>query len=88
MTAQSQNKGYAKVPGTDIHVHRAVAEECLGRLLKRGEVVHHDDEDKRNNDPANLIVFPSQAGHARHHKLNHPGRLCDCPCIRIGGDAP
>ena len=38
---------------------------------------------KTNNDPANLIVFPSHAIHARHHKLNHPGRPCDCPGIRL-----
>lgn len=79
---------YLKVPGTDIHVHRAVAEEQLGRKLVRGEVVHHDDENRHNNHPSNLIVFPSQAVHARHHKLDHLGTLCDCPCIRLGGDAP
>ena len=51
------------------HTHRIVAEEMLGRLLKPGEVVHHEDENKRNNDPSNLRVFPSQAEHARYHCL-------------------
>jgi hypothetical protein len=65
------------------HIHRLVAEECLGRELQPGEIVHHEDEDKWNNDPPNLIVFPSQAVHARHHKLKHCGNPCDCPGIRL-----
>lgn len=50
------------------HEHRVVAEKMLGRPLKKGEVVHHKDENKHNNDPSNLIVFENQAEHARHHK--------------------
>jgi hypothetical protein len=53
------------------HTHRVVAEQMLGRKLLPGEVVHHIDRDKRNNNPANLQVFNSQAEHAAHHaKLN------------------
>lgn len=74
--------GYVKVSGTDAHEHRAVAVQVLGRLLELGEVVHHDDRNKQNNDPANLIVFASQGDHARHHKLNHCG-LDTCPCDGI-----
>lgn len=66
------------------HVHRVVAERILSRSLESAEIVHHEDQNKRNNDPANLIVFPSQAVHARHHKLNHCGTPCDCPGIRLG----
>ena len=49
------------------------------------EVVHHEDEDnKQNNDPANLIVFPDQGAHARHHRLRHLGQpSCDCGGIRL-----
>lgn len=50
------------------HTHRIVAEQMLGRPLKKGEVVHHEDENKRNNDPSNLIVFASQAEHAAYHQ--------------------
>jgi endogenous inhibitor of DNA gyrase (YacG/DUF329 family) len=55
-------KGYLKLNGR--HAHRAVAEMMLGRPLRPGEVVHHIDE---NNDPSNLMVFPSQAEHAAWH---------------------
>jgi len=37
--------------------HRLVVENFLGRLLKDNEVVHHKDEDKKNNDPSNLQVM-------------------------------
>ena len=49
------------------HVHRIVAEAYLGRCLACGETVHHVDEDKKNNHPSNLAVFPSQSEHARCH---------------------
>ncbi len=56
------------------HTHRIVAEEKLGRPLRKGEVVHHEDEQKRNNKPENLKVFQSQAEHARHHKNKQSGK--------------
>jgi hypothetical protein len=58
-------KGYIKRGGR--HEHRVVAEEILGRPLLRGEIVHHEDENKRNNAPDNLGVLASQAEHASLH---------------------
>lgn len=49
------------------HTHRIVAEQILGRPLLPGEVVHHIDGDKRNNEPSNLMVFTSQPEHAKWH---------------------
>lgn len=46
--------------------HRLVGESILGRPLARGEVVHHEDEDRTNNQPWNLRVM-SQAAHRSHH---------------------
>lgn len=57
---------YTKTYGR--HTHRIVAEQILGRPLKPGEVVHHIDRNKRNNNPDNLMVFASQADHAKWHK--------------------
>lgn len=52
------------------HEHRIVAEQILGRPLRKGEVVHHINRDKRDNRPENLMIFENQAEHARWHKLH------------------
>lgn len=41
-------------------------EEALGRLLGDAERVWHVDGDVSNDDPENLMVFPSQAALAAH----------------------
>lgn len=48
------------------HEHRVVAEQMLGRPLEHGEIVHHIDGDKHNNDPSNLMVM-TQDHHIREH---------------------
>lgn len=55
---------YKKLNGR--HQHRVVAEQMLGRPLKRGEIVHHIDGNKHNNSPENLAVM-TQADHLRLH---------------------
>lgn len=59
---------YKKVHGR--HEHRIKAEELLGRKLRRGEVVHHIDGNRRNNSLDNLMVFQSQSDHAKWHNGN------------------
>lgn len=68
---------YEKVLGR--HKHRIVAEQILGRPLQKGEVVHHNDGDKRNNAPENIRVFSSQSEHVKWHMQNDPKKN--------GGDA-
>jgi hypothetical protein len=63
---RGEGKTYRKRDG--VHEHRTVAARKLGRPLRKGEVVHHNDDNKRNNDPDNLRVFASQADHAKYHK--------------------
>lgn len=62
----NNGKTYEKVYGRP--THRVVAEMKIGRALRPGEVVHHIDGNKRNNSIENLMVFPSQAEHAKWHK--------------------
>jgi len=40
-----------------IYQHIEVAENKIGRFLKYGEVVHHRDQNRSNNDPSNLLIF-------------------------------
>jgi len=73
--------------------HRIVAEEKIGRRLIKGEIVHHLDENRLNNDPENLSVEPSRWHHnAKHRKLltkkQHPHEKnevisCGCGCGEI-----
>jgi len=63
---KNNGKTYAKFYGR--HEHRVVAEQMLGRDLKPDEIVHHIDNDKRNNDPSNLQIM-NQVEHARLHAI-------------------
>ncbi len=63
--SSKDTKTYLKREGT--HVHRIVAASVLNRSLLKGEIVHHIDENHRNNTPENLAVFPNQSIHARCH---------------------
>ena len=47
--------------------HRLVMEKKISRHLRPEEVVHHIDNDGRNNDPGNLAIFPNQTAHLQHH---------------------
>lgn len=46
--------------------HRLIGADLVERPLRKGEVVHHRDNDRANNDPANLEVMTVEA-HRRHH---------------------
>lgn len=47
-------------------LHRVLMENKLGRLLLKGEIIHHLDGDRSNDDPSNLDVM-TRSTHARHH---------------------
>ena len=50
-----------------VFTHVLVAEEKLGRYLKPEEAVHHIDENKRNNDPNNIMIFATRGDHSAFH---------------------
>lgn len=65
LRGKGKGKTYPKLLGK--HEHRQIVETLLGRPLKTGEVVHHLDGNKRNNDPENLVALPSQSVHCKAH---------------------
>jgi len=58
---------YHTVNGHKVLEHRAVAERALGRQLPPGAVVHHIDENRLNNAPANLVICRSAGYHRQIH---------------------
>ncbi len=72
LSGTGAGKAYRKFYGR--HEHRAAAEAMLGRPLRPGEVVHHRDGDKLNNDPMNLEVLPSQSEHTKTQRRDSRGR--------------
>lgn len=60
-------------------LHRVLMENKLKRFLEANEEVHHRDEDKRNDDPENLIVLTK----SQHSKEHHPVMddvVLNCKC--------
>lgn len=55
--------------------HRKVAERKVGRKLATNEIVHHQDEDKANNAPANLDVAPRGVHTAAHNRSRRTSAL-------------
>jgi hypothetical protein len=73
-----------------VYEHRLIAEQKIGRYLEKGEIVHHKDGNKQNNNPDNLEVVNGVADHflehrSRNSKRRLPGEdnpyiLCACGC--------
>ena len=72
-----------------VYEHILVAEKMLGRFLKKQEIVHHKDGDKKNNKPSNLVVCKNIAEHKLLHRKNKDMRKpneknifieCACGC--------
>lgn len=68
--------------GRLIYWHKAVAENKIGRPLQKGEVVHHADNNKLNNDPGNLQVCPSRKAHNARHVITEAYLVAGNPFFR------
>ena len=60
--------GYVWVNGRSFDLeHRLVMEKAVGRKLLKREVVHHWDENRKNNKLKNLCLMRTRGVHARLH---------------------
>jgi len=64
---RADSKGY-------VHEHILVAEDAIGRLLVDGEVVHHKDRVKHNNEISNLQVMTDFEHRSLHRIAGDSGR--------------
>lgn len=53
--------------GTRRLEHILVAEKALGKRLPKDAIVHHVDENQRNNSNSNLAIFPDRGYHKAIH---------------------
>ena len=68
------SKGYMRVNtrvGQTDYEHRVIAERVLGRPLKRDEVVHHIDGNKRNNTHSNLLICTNAYHRWLHEEMSN-----------------
>jgi hypothetical protein len=62
----TNNYKFTNIPGRTLH--RDLAEKTLGRQLNTDEIVHHLDENPKNNQICNLIVI-SRKAHGKLHRF-------------------
>jgi len=68
------SEGYVRIRNTNVHSkyeseHRLIMEKKIGRKIKLEESVHHLDNDKTNNNPDNLHLFPNEIEHQKYHRM-------------------
>lgn len=67
---QETKAGYIKIrleSGKWEFAHRWVMSNILNRELKPEEVIHHIDQNKKNNSLKNLLLFPNEREHQNFH---------------------
>lgn len=75
--------GYVYRSGRNRNEHVLIAEKALGRPIPRGVVVHHIDENKRNNANSNLLICTREYHnmiHARMRALAEAGNASFRKC--------
>ena len=61
------NTTHPRARGGFIEEHVLIMENKIGRMLKKGEVVHHVNRNKQDNRPDNLMLFKNRKEHTQYH---------------------
>ena len=69
-----------------VYEHIVVAEQKVGRYLKKTERVHHINGIKTDNRPENLIVFKNDSEHLKEHRMKTWSKIYD-KCVQCGTTA-
>lgn len=64
---EDEAKIYGRNKGKYVMQHRKVMQDHIGRPVERGEIIHHIDGDKNNNDISNLYLCKSLSKHRDIH---------------------
>jgi HNH endonuclease len=62
-----------RIDGKKVYVHRYTYEQTTGKQLKKGEIVHHLNDNFLDNRPENLNKLDSQSRHMREHYKEKSG---------------
>ena len=76
------------VKTANTHDYRSLIESVFGRALNSDEIVHHIDEDRKNNSLTNLLVFDTMKSHVTYHTSTSPKLFYDeethiFKCIKV-----
>lgn len=87
IAARNEGKNYkpAYSFGRRTTEHVAVAEKILGKPLPPEAIVHHVNEDKRDNRPSNLVICPNKEYHNILHRRMRAMAECGNPNFRKCG---
>jgi hypothetical protein len=58
---------YSRSKDDRLLLHRSIMSKIIGRPLKAEEVVHHVNNDPKDNRQENLMLFPNNTEHKKHH---------------------
>lgn len=78
------NQGYIEIKSPEhpfrnkqgyVPKHRLVAEKQLGRFLTKDEVIHHINENPKDNRISNLYLFGKRWQHCVYHRFVKRGKV-------------
>lgn len=76
-TYEDEN-GYLRFKDSNRYVHIWVMRKKLNRHLKKGEIVHHINGNKKDNSDTNLIILNKEQHYKLHTKPLMDARLGEC----------